>query len=191
MDDFPGPFLFARGAERAALLGEGLAREVLAGILVPSDVPITRSIRARAVRAKLGHREIHVNHGRCLGFSTAAWLHTGACAGDSGVRVPARLDLVIGRNRRSPRLPDVRVRQVDVPPEQVQVVEGVLVTGPVRTAADIARDLPRTQALPVLRLLQEMHDVHPPQVIDLLQGMPYARGAAVARFTVHDWAEMA
>ncbi|GAA3637777.1 hypothetical protein GCM10022223_65870 [Kineosporia mesophila] len=195
-DDSSRLFLLAGGRERTALLRDGLAREVLPGVLVPADVPVTRQLRARAVREKLGDWETDAGRGRSVGFGTAAWLHTGACPRSNtaaGARhpLPERLDLIIGRNRRSPALAGVRVRQVDMPPEHLQTIEGLLVTHPLRTSADIARDLPRAEALPLLRLLQEFHDVHPPQVLELLGAMSYARGAARARDVVRDWAEMA
>ncbi|WP_246572074.1 type IV toxin-antitoxin system AbiEi family antitoxin [Kineosporia corallincola] len=187
MDDAGGLFLTVGPRERAALLAEGLAREVVSGLLVLPGVPVTTSVRALALRARLGPHQTDPARGRCFGFATAAWVH----GGFPGLPAPAPLDLVIGRNRRSPRLGGVRVRQVDIPPEQVQLVEGVPVTAPLRTATDVARDLPRDRALPVLRLLQELHDVHPPQVLRLLTRMPYARGVAVARDVVRAWAEMA
>ncbi|GAB6903982.1 hypothetical protein [Kineosporia succinea] len=189
--------ILARGLERAELLRDGLAREILPGVLVAADVAVTPAVRARAVRMKLGDREIDAGRGRSLGFGTAAWLHTGLCprscaaAGAPTPPLPERLDLIIGRNRRSPRIPGVRARQVDVPPEHLHTVEGVPVTRPHRTAADVARDLPRAEALPQLRLLQEFYDVHPPQVLDLLGQMPYARGAAQARAVIGAWGEMA
>ncbi|GLY17347.1 hypothetical protein Kisp01_43620 [Kineosporia sp. NBRC 101677] len=192
MSEGEGPFLVAGYRERAELLRDGLAREVLDLVVVSPSTPITPSIRALAVREKLGHWETDPARGRSIGFGTAGWVLTGSWpSGNASAEHERRLDLIIGRNRRSPRLAQVRVRQIDVPAEHLYVLEGLQITTPVRTAADLARDLPRDEALPRLRLLQEMHDVHPPQVLDLLTAMPYARGAAVARAVVREWAEMA
>jgi hypothetical protein len=41
----------------------------------------------------------------------------------------------------------------------------------------------------VLRILQELHDLHPPQVLKILAAMPYARGVAIAREVVRVWAD--
>jgi len=171
--------------EQAGLIRDGLAREILPGVLIAADRPITRAVRARAVREKLGSWETDPNRGRAVGFGTAAWVHTGAWPGPAA----DPLDLVIGRNRRAPRLSGVRVRQVDVPAEHLETIQGLQVTRPGRTAADVARDLPRAHALSALRRLQELHDVHPPQVLQILASMPYARGAAVGREVVRAWAD--
>ena len=187
MDDASRLFLVVAADERAGLLRDGLAREVLPGVLVAVDVPVTEGLRDWSIRQKLGHWETDAGRGRAVGYSTAAWVYTGRPAPLPDP--PHLLDLVIGRNRRSPRLPEVRVRQVDVPAEQLQIIEGLQVTRPVRTAADLARDLPGPEAVPLLQLLQELHDVHPPQVLEVLASMPYARGAAVARKAVRAWAD--
>ena len=185
MDD-AAPVLWVCSAhERAGLIRDGLAREVLSGVLIAVDRPITASVRAHALREKLGPWETDPDRGRAIGFGTAAWVHTGSWPG----RTASPIDLVIGRNRRAPRLDGVRVRQVDLPTEHLKSVEGLSVTLPGRTAADVARDLPRAHALSVLRTLQELHDVHPPQVLEILAAMPYARGAAVAREVVRAWAD--
>lgn len=202
MDDSSRLFLIVAVGERAGLLRDGLAREVLPGVLVAADEPVTEQVRALAVRHQLGQWETDSSRGRCLGYTTAAWIYTGVWPFEAtgstagpGIANPGRsdsswrLDLVIGRNRRSPRLPHVRVRQVDVPAEHLQPIAGLLVTRPLRTAADVARDLPQPAALALLWQLQELHDVHPPQVLDVLRAMPYARGAAVARTTVQAWAD--
>jgi len=190
MDDYSRLVLVDELGEQQALIREGLAREVLDGVLVAGDVPVTPQVRVAAVSLKLGRREVDPDLGRCLGFATAAWVATGVCPGRPRGSGPARIDLVVGRHRRSPRLPGLHARQIDVPGEHLQVTAGVLVTRPVRTAADLARDLPEDQALPALRSLQELADVHPPQVLRILAAMRYARGAAAARAIVRSWAEM-
>lgn len=191
MDDLPRLVLVDAVRERKALIEEGLAREVLDGVLVAVGAPVTPQVRVSAVRAKLGHQETEPVRGRALAFATAAWVTTGLCPGAPPGQGPARIDLVVGRNRRAPRLPGIRARQIDIPGDQLEVMSGMLVTRPVRTAADLARDLPVGQALPALRLLQELEDVHPPQVLRTLAQMRYARGAALAREVVRAWADMA
>jgi hypothetical protein len=185
MDDAAPVLRVGSAHERAGLIRDGLAREVLSGVLIAADQPITAAVRAHALREKLGLWETDAGRGRAVGFGTAAWVHTGTWPGPTA----GPIDLVIGRNRRAPRLGGVRVRQVDLPTEHLELLEGLLVTRPGRTAADVARDLPRAHALSVLRTLQELHDVHPPQVLGILASMPYARGAAIAREVVRAWAD--
>jgi hypothetical protein len=185
MDDAAAVLRICSAHERAGLIRDGLAREVLPGVLIAVDEPITAEVRAHALRQKLGLRETDAERGRAIGFGTAAWVHTGRWPGPAA----SPIDLVIGRNRRAPRLEGVRIRQVDLPTDHLELVEGLMVTRPVRTAADVARDLPRAQALFVLRILQELHDLHPPQVLKILTAMPYARGVAIAREVVRVWAD--
>ena len=57
----------------------------------------------------------------------------------------------------------------------------------IRTAADIARDLPAAAAIEALMRLRELTDVTPQQVLHRLASMRYARGAATARAVIAAW----
>jgi propanediol dehydratase small subunit len=63
------------------------------------------------------------------------------------------------------------------------------VTDPVRTAADVARDLPPDQAVAALRRLGELCGVRPHEVLEMLGIMRYSRGAATARQVIKRWTE--
>jgi AbiEi antitoxin C-terminal domain len=173
-------------AEADGLLEQRLARRVIADVLVAFDVPDSREIRSAAV-ALLVPEKVQEEHNWVLGFTSAAWLHTGfGAAGRDG---PAELQVIIPPGRRRPRTIGIRGRQIALPAEHVTFVDGIAVTHPIRTAADVARDLPTAEALPALRRLGELAGVRPDQVLRLLATMRYARGAATARRLIRDWAE--
>lgn len=172
-------------AEAARLLDQGLARRVIADVLVAFDAPDSPQIRTAAV-ALLIPDEIRTEHGWVLGFGSAAWLHTGSGPGDK--TGPSELQVIIPPGRRRPRAAGVRGRQVALPVKHVMFVGEIAVTDPVRTAADVARDLPAAQALAALRRLGELTGVRPHQVTNVLATMRYARGAANARQLIKTWA---
>lgn len=173
-------------AEADQLLKHGLVRRVIADVLVAFDAPDSREIRATAA-GLLIPAEQRAPAGWVVGFGSAAWLHTGHGAAAS--HPPAELEVLVRPGRRRPKLPGVHGRQAALPPEQVIFLGQVPVTDPVRTAADVVRDLPPDQALAALRRLDELCEVRPGQVIEMLATMRYARGAATARQVVTTWSE--
>jgi hypothetical protein len=168
------------------LLKQGLVRRVIADVLVAFDAPDSREIRAAAA-GLLIPAELQAGAGWVVGFASAAWLHTGP--GSARSHPPAELQVIIPPGRRRPRLAGVRGRQVALAPDQVTYLGPVAVTDPVRTAADVARDLPAEEAIDGLRRLGELCGVRPHQVMQVLATMRYARGAATARRAVKMWTE--
>jgi AbiEi antitoxin C-terminal domain len=184
------PFLLDSPAEMSRLLAQGLVRRVIADVLVASDAPDSRAVRSAAV-ALLMPLDARLPLDWVVGFRSAAWLHTGSAGTEQGQSHAASDDLqvIVPPGRRRARASGVRVRQVAVEAEQVMFLGGVPVTTPVRTAADVARDLPAAEALPILHRLGELAAVRPHQVTAMLSTMRYARGAAIARRLVAQWAE--
>lgn len=176
----PSPFR-VEPAEADRLLGLGLARRVVGDVLVAAGAPDSLAVRCAAAALLLPPPPGSF----VVGFGSAAWL----LAGCGAVAAPPRLDVVIPPGRRRPGSPVLRVRQVPLAAASVVTVEGVAVTVPVRTAADVARDLPAETALPALRRLGELADVRPHQVLAELDAMRYARGAATGRRVVRRWSE--
>jgi hypothetical protein len=172
-------------AEATRLLEQRLARPVIADVLVAFDAPDNLELRCAAA-ALLLPAEVREQHGWVLGFGSAAWLHTGT---GSTRRAPSELHVIIPPGRRRPRAPGVRGRQIALPREHVMFLDRIAVTDPVRTAADVARDLPTAEALSALRRLAELTGVRPHQVTKLLATMRYSRGAATARQLIKNWAE--
>lgn len=182
LEPAPGPEPFrVAAAETERLLACGLARRVVGDVLVAVGAPDSLAVRCAAAALLLPPPPGSF----VVGFGSAAWL----LAGGGGVATPARLDVVIPPGRRRPASPVLRVRQVPLPESSVVTVAGVPVTAPVRTAADVARDLPAETALPALRRLGELAEVRPHQVLAELAAMRYARGAANGRRVVRRWAE--
>jgi hypothetical protein len=177
-----------RPAEAEQLLKQGLVRRVIADVLVAHDAPDSREIRAAAA-GLLIPAEFRVNGGWVVGFGSAAWLHTGPATAPA--EPPTELQVIIPPGRRRPQRPGVRGRQVALAPDQVIFLGPVPVTDPVRTAADVARDLPVDEAMAALHRLGELCGVRPHDVLQMLATMRYARGAATARRVVKTWTEEA
>jgi AbiEi antitoxin C-terminal domain len=168
-------------AETQRLLDDGLVRHVLADVFVARDVPDSQWLRATAAALLAPTRR---DQTWIAGFTSAVWLHTGWRDPRPG---PGLLEVILpaGRNRTTD--PWVRSRQVQLTGTDVMLVHGVAVTDPVRTAADIARELPPDLALTVLRHLAELTEVVPSHVMNRLHAMRYARGAARARAVIETW----
>jgi hypothetical protein len=177
--------------EAEQLHKQGLVRYVIADVMVALDAPDSRELRTAAA-SLLIPTAARVGPDWVIGFASAAWLHTGlgpvARSGPTE-SPPTELQVIIPPGRRRPKVAGVRGRQVALAPEDVMFVDSLAVTEPVRTAADIARDLPAAQALSALRRLGELCDVRPDQVLQLLRTMRYARGVATARHVIRDWTE--
>jgi hypothetical protein len=173
-------------AEAEQLLKQGLVRRVIADVLVAFDAPDSREVRALAA-GLLIPTELRVSAGWVVGFGSAAWLHTGLSSAEP--QPPTELQVIIPPGRRRPKLSGVRGRQVALAPDHVIFLGPVPVTDPVRTAADVARDMPADQAVAALRRLGELCGVRPHHVLQLLATMRYARGAATARQVIKTWTE--
>jgi hypothetical protein len=187
MPSLPQPFRAVDNpGEAEQLLKQRLVRRVIADVLVAFDAPDCREVRAAAA-ALLIPAEVRVGAGWVVGFGSAAWLHTGPPGTEA--QPPAALQVIIPPGRRRPKLPGVRGRQVGLAPDQVVFLGSVPVTDPVRTAADVARDLPAAEAVAALHRLGELYGVRPHDVLQLLATMRYARGAATARQVVRIWTE--
>jgi transcriptional regulator with AbiEi antitoxin domain of type IV toxin-antitoxin system len=177
--------------EAEQLLRQGLVRYVIADVMVALDAPDSRELRTAAAGLLIPH-PARVGPDWVIGFASAAWLHTGlGPAGRSSPTEspPTEMHVIIPPGRRRPKVTGVRGRQVALAPDDIMFVDSLAVTGPVRTAADVARDLPAAQALSTLRRLGELCDVRPEQVLQCLRTMRYARGVALARQVIRDWTE--
>jgi hypothetical protein len=172
-------------AEAEQLLKQGLVRPVIADVLVAFDAPDSWQIRASAA-SLLIPAEVRANASWVVGFGSAAWLHTGFTSIE---HPPSDLQVIVSPGRRRPKRAGIRGRQVALTPDQVVYLGSVPVTDPVRTAADVARDLPADQAVAALHRLGELCGVRPEHVLQVLGTMRYARGAATARQVIKTWTE--
>ena len=176
-------------AEAERLVADGLLRHVVAGIYAPLHLPDTAGLRSAAILLALSGtisaRRAVAPAGdpaaAVVGHATAAWLH-------SGGPPPGRIDIVIAPGSTRLRSTALRLHEHRLATEDVEHVGGVLVTNPVRTAADVARTLSPATALRLLDGLSLRCALRPVDVLDQLERMPHGRGVARARAVVHTWA---
>lgn len=123
----------------AALTNEGLLRRVVRGVYVATQVPDTLRMRARAL-------SLVVPPGAVVTDRTAAWLYgvDVLLPGDHRTVPPVR----VFHRARGGRLrrPEVSSGQRMMPDNDVELVDGVLVTTPLRTACDLGMNRNRDRA---------------------------------------------
>lgn len=138
-------------------------------VYVDPHVEITPALRAKA--GWLWARR----QGVVAGFSAAA-LH-----GSKWVDDMRAVDL-IHDNRH--RLPGIRTRGDRLEPDEIEVVEGVPVTAPARTALDLCCWYPTMTAVAAIDALARATDVKGPDIELVAQRYPGRRGIAQARQAV-------
>jgi hypothetical protein len=127
------PTLFPE-AELSALTLDGDAFR-LGDAVVPTDVPVTAVVRAESI-APAARR-----YGLVAERWTAAWVHGAAAAAPR----PHQLCNDVGSNGRTRMV--VGLREVVFQPDEVMLLGGLAVTAPLRTAVDLARLEPPSEAL--------------------------------------------
>ncbi len=162
----------------ARLVDDGLVRVVAGDVHAPVDVPDVRQLRAAAVRALLPDRLVVA--GAAVSGPDAAWLHGGGPA-------PARLHVALPIRRGRPGTPLVVVHEARIGQGDVELVDGVPVTVPARTAADVARLLPADRAVFVLRRLASAVPLDPRDALVHLERLSGCRGVEEARRIVLLW----
>lgn len=173
-------------AEADQLLGLGFLRPVVADVLVSFDAPDSPAVRAEAAAVLIPAHRREEEPLWVVGYASAAWLHTGLTAGREP---PVELEILVPPGWRRPDRPGLRGRQLQLAPEHVTYVGPVAVTTPLRTAADVARDLPADLAVPILNRLGELTGVRPHQVLHLLTSLRHVRGVVGARKVIRTWAD--
>jgi very-short-patch-repair endonuclease len=157
------------------LLDEGTVTQPLRGVYVVGELSSDLASRASAVSLRLPPCAV-----LCRG--TAAWL-----LGVDDVRGPGRpigpaaLEVLVPTGTTPLRRAGLRSYQAALPPQDVMSVRGLRCTTPARTAADLARWLPRPMGLAVLDAMAHTRRVDPRQVSRVLERFAGHSGAAVAR----------
>lgn len=140
--DFPlpldAPFTAAQAREAGVgrkllyrLVAEGLVRRMLKGVYVAAQVPETLMLRARAL-------QLVVPEGCVVVDWTATWLYTGLLLPGDHLQVPpVSLFRHAGRGRLRNDLCASGERTFI--PDDLTVIEGMMVTTPLRTALDLGR----------------------------------------------------
>lgn len=149
--------------ERTAMIRDRLVAPLLGEVCAPLLAPVTRSDRAAALRAVLP--EAVLCHA-VLHRTTAAWFLSCSPA-------PHRLQLMVHRQRRTTMRPvDPQagwvawgVRQLLHEPQDVDRLHGIMVTTPVRTAADLACWDGQGSAEALRRILSAPHLCAEPEAV--------------------------
>ena len=158
-----------------ALLADGAPTQPLRGVYVFGELPDDLASRAAAVALALPSRAA-----LCRG--TAGWLlGIGDVRGPGRASGPADVECVVPTGATPVRRAGLRCFQAPLQPADVVLVEGLRCTTPERTAADLARWLPRPMGLAALDALahRALIDLDLVQLqLDHAVGYP---GVAVAR----------
>ncbi|HEX3929769.1 MAG TPA: hypothetical protein VHW64_03630 [Nocardioides sp.] len=152
----------------------GLLRPVLRGVVLRADIPLTTS-------AKLAAAAWVVNETSVACDRTAAWIW--------GVDVHEFRELdgippvetCVLRGRRRSERKEVRGGSRDLSPSDWLEVDGVKVTTPLRTAADLGCALPRRQALAAMDALMRAHGFSHRDLYDILPRYFRRRGVVQLR----------
>lgn len=121
----------------------GLIRELLRGVYVAAQVPETIELRVDALKLVVPPTAVVTDR-------TAAWLHGVDLLPRSAVHEAPPVDLFDRRRAARVRRDGVRSGQRTLIDTDVMVVDGILVTTPLRTALDLGRSLRRYDALAAL-----------------------------------------
>ncbi|MBW0102815.1 DUF559 domain-containing protein [Pseudonocardia sp. KRD291] len=148
---------------RARLRGRGF-RALFHGIYVRADVPVTLALRSEAAYLLVD------GVGALAGYSAAEVL--GASCGPLGV--PAEV-IVPGGNRRAQS--GLIVHRGALAEDEPVFRAGMLVTSPARTACDLARRLPRIDAVAAIDALAFHGEFDPARVLEIAARHPGARGS--------------
>lgn len=145
-----GPGLSVAALE--AMRRDGLVVPVAGPVYLPVGAAGQRGARAAAVR-------LVAPRGALVALLAAAWVH-------GAPHPPGVVDVAVGRACPAWRTPPgVRLVESVVDEDDVVEVGGLRLTGPARTAADVARRLPRAVARPVVRALLAL-GTSPDDVLD-------------------------
>ncbi len=150
-------------------------RRLLQGVYAPADLDDTPDLRARAVALVLRDHMV-------LADRTAAWLHGIDRYRPADLRGgPPPLDIVSIDRARATRRRDTFGGNRALEPADLCVIEGVRVTTPVRTAADLACRFGRRDALAVLDAFMRVCGVSRAELDALLPRFQGRRGVVQLR----------
>ena len=138
-------------------------RRLFQDVYVAAGTEVDLNVRSRAAYLLVAGR------GAVGGWSAAELL--GASCGPQDA--PAEV-ITCGNRRHQPGL---RVRRERVPPDELTEVAGVAVTDPLRTAFDLGRRAPLTEAVVAVDALARVHDFAPAALCALIRRHPGARGS--------------
>jgi hypothetical protein len=176
-----GPFTWS-DIERAGLrertlrqlLATGQLRRVIRGVYAVADLPDTLELRAAAVA-------LVAPAGSVVCGRTAAWMYGVDALAMGAHRVLPDVDLMAAAGRSAARRQGVFGSTGPLAEADVVFVGTVPVTAPARTAADLARLLPRPDALAAIDAMLRLRVTTVNEIHDVLGSFAGYRGVAQAR----------
>ena len=157
----------------ARAVEDGRLRRVFHNVYVDADVPDSPELRAAAAGLVLPDRMVVCDR-------SAAWLHGIDHYEPTALDVPPDLE-VVARSGQRTTLDGTRGGVRTLAPEDVMLLDGVAVTTPLRTAADLACRRGRLAAAAVLDQLARHHGVTSAQLRSLLPRYAGRRGVTQLR----------
>lgn len=172
MGDLRGPFLGSTALRTGLLTRHQLTlnRRLHHDVYLPPDLELTPLVRARAAALWAG------DDGVLAGFSAAAVLGTKWIDASRGAEV------IRTNSRRSTT--GIVVRAGTLLPEEVIIRDNLRITGPARTAFDLARWLRMDNAIEVLDALLQATGTTAEQILELAAKHPGARGSKQLRMAL-------
>jgi hypothetical protein len=153
---------------------QGLVRRVFTGAYVRDDVPDSTELRAQAAALVMSKHSV-------LCDRTAAWIHGIGVLRYAELDVIPPLETYVLRGHEPTDRHNCHGGSRDLLPEDWQLIGGVRVTTPLRTALDLACKLPRRQATAALDAFAREHDVTVAELRRLLVRYFRRRGVVQAR----------
>lgn len=138
----------AKQIERAVAAGK--LRRVFRGVYVPTHLEDTIALRAVAIALVIADHNVVVDR-------TAAWLHGVDCVTWAEHAVLPPVETCALRGRRRTDLTGADGRERDLAAQDIQTIDGVRVTTPLRTALDLGCNLRRREAYAAMNALARRH----------------------------------
>ncbi len=162
------------GDRLAALAADGTLRRPFTGVYVPGCLPDTTEVRAAASRLVMSEHSV-------LCDRTAAWFHGVDVFRYAELTTVPDLETYVLRGHSPTERRNCHGRTRDLLPEDWEIVAGVPVTTPLRTAVDLACGLRRREALAALDTLARERGVTVADMQQLLRRFRRRRGVVQAR----------
>lgn len=167
----------ARGITRKRLrkaVDEGVVRRVFTGVYARADLPDSTELRAQAAGLVMNEHSV-------LCDRTAAWIHGIDVLRYAELDVIPPLETYVLRGHDPTDRHDCHGGTRDLRPEDWQVIGGLRVTTPLRTALDLACKLRRREAMAALDAFAREHGVTVAQLSRLIERYFRRRGVVQAR----------
>jgi very-short-patch-repair endonuclease len=161
---FRGSHAIATGLLTPGVLRGPRFRRLFPDIYVPSGGEVDLELLSRAAYLLVA------GYGALGGFSAAELLGAGCAPLGTPAEIvaPCRVRTHAG----------LLVRQDRIPPDELQVLDGLLLTTPQRTAYDLGRRAPLVEAVVAVDALAHVHGFHPRDVLVVGRRHLGARGSA-------------